>query len=159
MKQTPLNPARWGTSSSNSKPFERNHDWPLWYRGPSSLSHEYFYRHTCYQRSTGLFAVCCQRRWKKWRMLSIVTPSLLLVISRARLKTISGLIWPVMISPDLHFRDILAFMCSNVFNFDYIVVHPPCLMNISTGIHATREVQDYLLSAVNEGEKNVQKLC
>jgi hypothetical protein len=33
-----------------------------------------------------------------------------------------------------------------------IEAHPPCLMNISTGIHATREVQDYLLSAVNEGE-------
>ena len=31
--------------------------------------------------------------------------------------------------------------------------HPPCLMNISTGMHATREVQDSLLSAVNEGEK------
>ena len=30
--------------------------------------------------------------------------------------------------------------------------HPPCLMNISTGMHATREVQDSLLSAVNEGE-------
>jgi hypothetical protein len=27
-------------------------------------------------------------------------------------------IGPVMISPDLHFRDVLAFMCSNVFNFD-----------------------------------------
>jgi hypothetical protein len=26
-------------------------------------------------------------------------------------------------------------------------------MNISTGMHATREVQDSLLSAVNEGEK------
>ena len=26
-------------------------------------------------------------------------------------------------------------------------------MNISTGVHATREVQDSLLSAVNEGEK------
>jgi hypothetical protein len=26
-------------------------------------------------------------------------------------------------------------------------------MNISTSIHATREVHDYLLSAVNEGEK------
>jgi hypothetical protein len=24
-----------------------------------------------------------------------------------------------MISPDLHFRDVLAFMCSNVFNFDF----------------------------------------
>jgi hypothetical protein len=23
-----------------------------------------------------------------------------------------------MISPDLHFRDVLAFMCSNVFNCD-----------------------------------------
>jgi hypothetical protein len=34
-----------------------------------------------------------------------------------------------------------------------IEAHPPCLMNISTDIHATREVQDYLLSAVNEGEK------
>jgi len=34
-----------------------------------------------------------------------------------------------------------------------IEVHPPCLMNISTGMHATREVQDSLLSAVNEGEK------
>jgi hypothetical protein len=34
-----------------------------------------------------------------------------------------------------------------------IEVHPPCLMNISTGMHATREVQDFLLSAVNEGEK------
>jgi hypothetical protein len=44
-----------------------------------------------------------------------------------------------MISPDLHFRDVLAFI--------------PCLMNISTDMHATREVQDYLLSAVNEGEK------
>ena len=37
-------------------------------------------------------------------------------------------------------------------SFD-IEAHPPCLMNISTGMHATREVQDYLLSAVNEGEK------
>jgi hypothetical protein len=34
-----------------------------------------------------------------------------------------------------------------------IEAHPPCLMNISTGIHATREVHDCLLSAVNEGEK------
>jgi hypothetical protein len=42
-------------------------------------------------------------------MLSIVTSSLLLVKTRARLKTISGLIWPVMISPDLHFGDVLAF--------------------------------------------------
>ena len=40
-----------------------------------------------------------------------------------------------------------------------IEAHPACLMNISTGIHAIREVQDYLLSAVNEGEKKVQKLC
>jgi hypothetical protein len=31
-----------------------------------------------------------------------------------------------------------------------IEAHPPCLMNISTCMHATREVQDYLLSAVNE---------
>jgi hypothetical protein len=37
-------------------------------------------------------------------------------------------------------------------SFD-IEAHPPCLMNISTGMHATREVQDYLLSAVNESEK------
>jgi hypothetical protein len=44
------------------KPCEWNHDWPLWYRGTPSLSHEYFYMHACYQRSTGLFAVCCQRR-------------------------------------------------------------------------------------------------
>jgi hypothetical protein len=34
-----------------------------------------------------------------------------------------------------------------------IEAHTPCPMNISTGIHATREVQDYLLSAVNEGAK------
>jgi hypothetical protein len=33
-----------------------------------------------------------------------------------------------------------------------IKAHPPCLMNISTGMHAIREVQDSLLSAVNEGE-------
>jgi hypothetical protein len=33
-------------------------------------------------------------------------------------------------------------------SFD-IEAHPPCLMNISTGMHATREVQDSLLSAVN----------
>ena len=37
-----------------------------------------------------------------------------------------------------------------------IEAHPPCLMNISTGIHDTREVQDYLLSAVNEGEKSAE---
>jgi hypothetical protein len=36
--------------------------------------------------------------------------------------------------------------------------HPPCLMNISTGMHATREIQDYLLSAVNEGEKSAETL-
>jgi hypothetical protein len=34
-----------------------------------------------------------------------------------------------------------------------IEAHPSCLMNISTGMHATREVQDSLLSALNEGEK------
>jgi hypothetical protein len=34
-----------------------------------------------------------------------------------------------------------------------IETHPSCLMNISTSMHATREVQDYLLSAVNEVEK------
>ena len=39
-----------------------------------------------------------------------------------------------------------------------IEAHPPCLMNISTGMHATREVQDYLLSAVNEGEKSAETL-
>ncbi|CAC5420134.1 unnamed protein product [Mytilus coruscus] len=33
-----------------------------------------------------------------------------------------------------------------------IDAHPPCLINISTGMHSTREVQDSLLSAVNEGE-------
>jgi hypothetical protein len=42
-------------------------------------------------------------------------------------------------------------------SFD-IEAHPPCLMNISTGMHATREVQDSLLSAVNEGEKNAESL-
>jgi hypothetical protein len=31
-------------------------------------------------------------------------------------------------------------------------------MNISTGMHATREVQDYLLSAVNKGEKSAETL-
>ena len=35
-----------------------------------------------------------------------------------------------------------------------IEAHPPCLMNISTDMHATREVQDYLLSAV---QKKVKK--
>ena len=39
-----------------------------------------------------------------------------------------------------------------------IEAHPPCLMNISTGMHATREVQDSLLSAVNEGEKKFRNL-
>jgi hypothetical protein len=39
-----------------------------------------------------------------------------------------------------------------------IEAHPPCLMNISTGVHATREVQDSLLSAVNEGEKSAETL-
>jgi hypothetical protein len=34
-----------------------------------------------------------------------------------------------------------------------IEAHPPCLMNISTGMHATTEVQDSLLSAVSEGGK------
>jgi hypothetical protein len=34
-----------------------------------------------------------------------------------------------------------------------IEAHPPCVMNISTGMHATREVQDSLLSAGSEGEK------
>ena len=34
-----------------------------------------------------------------------------------------------------------------------IEAQPPCLMNISTGMHATREVQDSLLFSVNEGEK------
>ena len=34
-----------------------------------------------------------------------------------------------------------------------IEAHTPCLMNISTGMHATREVHDSLLSAVNEGEE------
>ena len=36
--------------------------------------------------------------------------------------------------------------------------HTPCLMNISTGMHATREVQDSLVSAVNEGEKCAETL-
>ena len=35
---------------------------------------------------------------------------------------------------------------------------PPCLMNISTCMHATREVQDSLLSAANEGEKSAETL-
>ena len=34
-----------------------------------------------------------------------------------------------------------------------IEAHPPCLMHISTGMHAPREVHDSLLSAVNEGEE------
>ena len=34
---------------------------------------------------------------------------------------------------------------------------PPCLINISTGMHATREVQDSLLSAVDEGENMCRK--
>ena len=39
-----------------------------------------------------------------------------------------------------------------------IEAHPPCLMNISTGMHATRQVHDSLLSAVNEGEKCAETL-
>ena len=31
-----------------------------------------------------------------------------------------------------------------------IEAHPPCLMNMSTGMHTTREVQDYLLSAIRQ---------
>jgi hypothetical protein len=31
-------------------------------------------------------------------------------------------------------------------------------MNISTGMYATREEQDYLLSAVNEGEKSSETM-
>jgi hypothetical protein len=42
-------------------------------------------------------------------------------------------------------------------DFFDIEAHPPCLMNISTGMYATREVQDSLLSAVNEGEKKCRK--
>ncbi|CAC5417743.1 unnamed protein product [Mytilus coruscus] len=38
-----------------------------------------------------------------------------------------------------------------------IDAHPPCLINISTCMHATREVQDSLLSAVNEGENICRK--
>ncbi|CAC5420189.1 unnamed protein product [Mytilus coruscus] len=38
-----------------------------------------------------------------------------------------------------------------------IDAHPPCLINISTGMHATSEVQDSLLSAVNEGENMYRK--
>ncbi|CAC5359890.1 unnamed protein product [Mytilus coruscus] len=38
-----------------------------------------------------------------------------------------------------------------------IDAHPPCLINISTGMHATREVQDSLRSAVNEGENMCRK--
>jgi hypothetical protein len=34
-----------------------------------------------------------------------------------------------------------------------IEAHPPCLMNISTDMHTTREVQDYLLSAVHKKVK------
>ena len=39
-----------------------------------------------------------------------------------------------------------------------IEAHPSCLMNISTSMHATREVQDSLLSAANEGEKSAETL-
>jgi hypothetical protein len=39
-----------------------------------------------------------------------------------------------------------------------IEVHPPYLMNISTGMYATREVQDSLMSAVNEDEKKYETL-
>jgi hypothetical protein len=39
-----------------------------------------------------------------------------------------------------------------------IEAQPPCLMNISTGMHATREGHDVLLSAVNEGEKSADNL-
>jgi hypothetical protein len=39
-----------------------------------------------------------------------------------------------------------------------IEAHPPCVMNISTGMHATREVQDSLLSAVNEGENKCRNV-
>jgi hypothetical protein len=42
-------------------------------------------------------------------------------------------------------------------SFD-IEAHPSCLMNISTGMHAIREVHDSLLSAVNEGEKSAETL-
>jgi hypothetical protein len=42
-------------------------------------------------------------------------------------------------------------------SFD-IEAHPPCLMNISTGMHATRKVQDSLLSAVNEGENKCRNV-
>ncbi|CAC5422190.1 unnamed protein product [Mytilus coruscus] len=38
-----------------------------------------------------------------------------------------------------------------------IDVHPHCLINISTDMHATREVQDFLLSAVNAGENMCRK--
>ena len=36
--------------------------------------------------------------------------------------------------------------------------HPSCPMNISTGMHATREVHDSLLSAVSECGKSAETL-
>jgi hypothetical protein len=89
---------------------------------------------------TGIGPTGCER------MLSIVTSSLLLTKTRARLKTISGLIWPVMISPDLHFRDVHEKMKQTALKRDEeqvqaivnhlnetmtdpfdIEAHPPCL--------------------------------
>ena len=42
---------------------------------------------------------------------------------------------------------------------NHIEAHPPWLMHISTGMHATREVHDSLLSAVNEGEEKCRNFA
>ena len=34
-----------------------------------------------------------------------------------------------------------------------VTLHPPKLVNISTGMHATKDVQDSILSAIDEGER------
>ena len=52
---------------------------------------------------------------------------------------------------------IVNHLNETMTDFFDIEAHPPCLMNIFTGMHTAREVQDSLLSAVNEGEKKCRK--
>jgi hypothetical protein len=108
------------------------------------LSHEYFYRHACYQRGTGLFAVCCAKKGEKkcrnfvnsalsvGQSVSFYSP-----ISKSKLKTFehmnaktslkckSGEIITGHINPEIVFRRALVLANSrDDVTIDNILSHP-----------------------------------
>ena len=61
-----------------------------------------------------------------------------------------------LLRDEKHCQDLVKHLSTNMTNPFDVETHPPNLINISTGIHATKEVEQTLLGVVGKGQKMME---